>query len=880
MRNESVRAGEHESLIADLGWIRHVARELVRDSHRADDLAQDACVVALSHGPSDPRSLRGWLTAVMANLVRQEGRGARRRKAREEIAARAEHVDATDELVARASVQRRIVDAVLRLEEPYRSTVLLRYFEALPPREIARRQDVPIATVKSRLKRGLARLREQLDDGRGRSGAWLALAFPLAWRSRAPLASTLGGLIVNTKVTLAVVSVAVLATALAIVQFSGTNDSRAPRLPDVKAEISADVEATHAALDMAGEPAQRVELAQAETAATSTSALRDAVAPAMHRLRGRVLSSDGSPLAGIALEFESGDSRTAVQSGAGGAFELETEGTQGIVAAKDARFATVFEAAWNANSRIEPLVIVAPAIDLGGAVVDPAGQPVQGARVSLATPNGFGLSLGRSLEATRVVEWSSRTDSSGAFTMSKIPQVSGASLRVLVDGYEPAIQLQPEFSDLHLLFQLRRPTVLAKGALRGRVIDNAGQPAANARVAAGCASTMTDEQGEFALDLSRAVTADAVTAVKPGFRPVRMERPNEPTDARAVGGSTGVSATGWPDFIELRLGGPPLSITGRVVDPDDKPRANVGVWLADPTLFGLIGRMPVQSESLVAGAAIPAHALEPDPNLPSEDGDLLSIYRNVGGESNAIWNYVVTDASGRFEIGGLDDREYRLRTFDTKTLQNFTTKPIHAGDNDVEIEVPAPAVYEKLAGRVVTIGDRPVQGARVHLRAKCFHVETRFFGGTQEVDMLMPGIDATTDEDGRFSFDRVPKEHVYLAISADGILPTDWTIPEGADPANLVAFVDSRCRLEVRVEPPFDRADEVAIRDGDDKLLQIIQANSVRTRYGLTVPLEEGRSGILSVRSSARTLQLKKNGQVVESHPITLAPGEINVVEL
>src|SRR6185436_1931205 len=127
----------------------------------------------------------------------------------------------------------------------------------------------------------------------------------------------------------------------------------------------------------------------------------------------------------------------------------------------------------------------------------------------------------------------------------------------LVDGYQPAHEPEPAYSDSSLVFLLQRPTLMTKGGLRGRVLDSSGQPAAGARVAAGLTSTVTDESGEFALDLSRAATADAVTAVKTGFRPARMERPQEAQGDR----------TGWPDFVELRLGGPPLSIRGRVVDP-------------------------------------------------------------------------------------------------------------------------------------------------------------------------------------------------------------------------------------------------------------------------------------------------------------------------
>jgi RNA polymerase sigma factor (sigma-70 family) len=55
-----------------------------------------------------------------------------------------------------------VIDAVLSLSEPIRSTIVLRYLEDLPPREVARRLGVPIETVRSRSRRGLEDMRATL----------------------------------------------------------------------------------------------------------------------------------------------------------------------------------------------------------------------------------------------------------------------------------------------------------------------------------------------------------------------------------------------------------------------------------------------------------------------------------------------------------------------------------------------------------------------------------------------------------------------------------------------------------------------------------------------------------------------------------------------
>jgi len=70
---------------------------------------------------------------------------------------------------------RRLMEALLALEEPFRTTLLLRYHEGLAATEIARRQGVPEGTVRWRTKRGLAELRARLERSLGEEALGLAL---------------------------------------------------------------------------------------------------------------------------------------------------------------------------------------------------------------------------------------------------------------------------------------------------------------------------------------------------------------------------------------------------------------------------------------------------------------------------------------------------------------------------------------------------------------------------------------------------------------------------------------------------------------------------------------------------------------------------------
>src|SRR5688572_20353650 len=138
-------------------------------------------MAALEHGPRDRRSLRAWLAALVRNFASKLESSERARVQREQAVSREEAVPSTHEILEREAVRRSVVQAVVELEEPYRSVVLLRYFEHLPPRAIARRLSVPVATVHTRTKRALEQLRTKLDqEHRGERGAWTAVLLPLA----------------------------------------------------------------------------------------------------------------------------------------------------------------------------------------------------------------------------------------------------------------------------------------------------------------------------------------------------------------------------------------------------------------------------------------------------------------------------------------------------------------------------------------------------------------------------------------------------------------------------------------------------------------------------------------------------------------------------
>ncbi len=186
-----------EQLLKNTGWLRTLARTLIQDAAQADDLVQQTFLEAIKKPPAAPKAVRSWLSNVLRNFARRHHRSKSRRIEREKKAARPEHIDASQEtLLERVELQQLLLSTVSELNEPYRSTVLLRFFEDCSVRKIAALQKISPETVKTRLRRALEKLRLRLDGTyHGNRRSWCLALMPLVERSfTAPVtgASTTG----------------------------------------------------------------------------------------------------------------------------------------------------------------------------------------------------------------------------------------------------------------------------------------------------------------------------------------------------------------------------------------------------------------------------------------------------------------------------------------------------------------------------------------------------------------------------------------------------------------------------------------------------------------------------------------------------------------
>lgn len=171
---------DREALGDHLDGVRRLVRTMVRDEHEADDVVQETMVAALENRTRVRSGLRAWLAGVARNLARRQARAEGRRARYEGEVPAGAIAPATADVIARAAEQRRILDVVLGMEEPYRSILLLRFIEDLPPRTIAARLAMPVETVRTQVKRGVARLRDRLGVVHGGDQAELRAALALA----------------------------------------------------------------------------------------------------------------------------------------------------------------------------------------------------------------------------------------------------------------------------------------------------------------------------------------------------------------------------------------------------------------------------------------------------------------------------------------------------------------------------------------------------------------------------------------------------------------------------------------------------------------------------------------------------------------------------
>jgi RNA polymerase sigma-70 factor, ECF subfamily len=170
---ERMARGDHEAL-AEL-YDRHgrlvysLALRILRDQSDAEDIVQEVFSQAWRQAVRYDRS-RGKPVAWLLNLTRSRAIDRLRgRRARPDAAAAdpaaldlADLSQPVDEQIALSHQAARIRTAVGELSVLQRVAIELAFYEGLTHVEIADRLELPLGTVKTRIRQGLLKLRERL----------------------------------------------------------------------------------------------------------------------------------------------------------------------------------------------------------------------------------------------------------------------------------------------------------------------------------------------------------------------------------------------------------------------------------------------------------------------------------------------------------------------------------------------------------------------------------------------------------------------------------------------------------------------------------------------------------------------------------------------
>lgn len=138
----------------------------------AEDAAQEGFIKAFHslHRFRPGSSFRPWLITIVANEARNRVRSASRRAGLAERAFRdhpsGDAAPSPEAAVLASSDRDDLVTALSRLREDDRLVIAYRYLFDMPESEIAEALGCPRGTVKSRLSRSMARLREALSEDR------------------------------------------------------------------------------------------------------------------------------------------------------------------------------------------------------------------------------------------------------------------------------------------------------------------------------------------------------------------------------------------------------------------------------------------------------------------------------------------------------------------------------------------------------------------------------------------------------------------------------------------------------------------------------------------------------------------------------------------
>lgn len=849
MKPHSTAPSNPPSDLDQLRWVQRLAYRMCSDSALADDMGQEVFTAGLTAGlagvPAEPEQRRAWYAGAIRNKIAMVRRGQFRRRTHEEGAARerqqAEHSDssAPDVLLERFETHRRVADAVASLREPYRSTLLMRYFEGKSPKQIARTTGAPIGTVKTQITRGLKELKRELEAEFEGDGGWRAALLPLALidgRMLPALGKTTAGK--PSLWSLSSTGTLIVSACLGVASLIAIRWTASP--PELDREDAQHI--TGRSADGATRP-NRPEVGRTGASEEgSTSRRRPAAkaraqdrpetdrpsaAPAV-TLEVRVVDLDGRPISGVTVErttdsVDSPPEAIGMTDGSGALTASISLGAALLRVRAPGLVTAIPGSVLAVGSQQSTSIVAANARRVIGLVVDVEGRPIEGARITYRSDQDLRLQQQLLVGRASRNSWSRVTNADGLFSFDIVPElpssvleVNHPELRDIVHSVDSA-----GFVDAHIVLERDRTTV------RGRIIDATGSALPRAYVALGNTSTRSGQNGEFSFD---GVTTPSIE--------IRVVSPKA-----GWATWTGRLDEALKETPIIRVVRAPGALLGAVRSAMGSPRPGIRVALLDRLDFGITGQ-------------------ETEPRRWT----FQSVESLLGNGSTQV----TTDAEGRFELTGIGGRSYRLLIVDPATMAVQIGGPFSAGEPPIDIRMDEAVGSLVLSGQVTDRDGTPLQGvsARVFAEAES--------DGEQTVRTTrVSGPSAVTDENGRFKIGGLA-ETGALRLQVFGGLDFE-AASVAAKPGHAVDVSLHRVRtfyLSTDAEhvPKLDRF-ELLTKD-TSKPLPLTQTEGSDAFEILAGEIENSRSPVYRARIGPATLVGYSGGVEVIRVSIELPDGD------
>ena len=714
-----------ERLLGEAGWVHALVARLVGEREAADDLVQDTWVAALqsrSLAFRGQRGARAWPAAVARNLALRRRRQDAVRRHHETVRARRSSTEGGGDAVERLQLQRTLADALLGLDEPYRTAVIHHHLEGVPYATLAKQAGVSEAAARQRVSRGLAMLRARLDREYGGDRASWCVTLVDAFGPRvADLGQELwrGGLLMGAKTTLGAIGVlgAVAGLVVLVTQRPsvGGGERGVPGLP-------ANAARTAEARPPVGDATDERSALEPATAAASGFGGRALVAEAhsAHGVRGAsyalaITDTAGRPLGGAWVRSADDPPEKQLVADEQGLVRIPApaEGATPVVVGCEGflESATVLEPG---EART---VVLAALPSLAGVVMDPE-------RRAVATPGRVEIDL-VSAQTGETEGFKAELDRTGRYRFEALPPGRVRWARALAAGWveqelEPDLELQPDRSERLDL------SVQAGGIVVGVVRDaQSEEPIPGAEVWSNDGFwhddplypyAVADEDGRFRLEgvAVRRHEMEVGDGVEVGYALLRVAAEAEghgPSPLRFF-------TLPWNEEaryeVDVFLDPTPCSIEGIVYEPGgDRPAGGVSIWSIDE--FSNPRFVSTDEAGRFRFDDVPAGAFE-----------LLCRRGGLGGEGSfATARYSAQLEQGRTETCALE---------------------LAPGSG-------------RLTGTVVDPQGSPRSGALVRLRYY-FRRGGLTIGGD--------GTEVATDERGRFEFAELPAGEYRVGAFGEG----------------------------------------------------------------------------------------------------------------